>query len=73
MLCYVRLHTELALRAKGLLMLRETGFEPPPDESVPEKFAEMRYLEGTMGATGRMALRPMLHLSRKDLRQIYLL
>jgi RsiW-degrading membrane proteinase PrsW (M82 family) len=73
MLCYVRLHTELALRAKGMLMMRETGFDPPPDPMVQEKFAEMRYLEGTMGATGRIALRPMLHLSRKDLRQIYLL
>jgi RsiW-degrading membrane proteinase PrsW (M82 family) len=73
MLCYVRLYTELALRAKGILMLRETGFEPPPDPTVQEKFSELRYLEGAMGATGRMAIRPMLHLSRKDLRQIYLL
>jgi RsiW-degrading membrane proteinase PrsW (M82 family) len=73
MLCYVRLHTELALRAKGVLMLRESGFDPPPDESVTEKFAELRYLQGTLGATGRMALRPVLHLSRKDLRQIYIL
>jgi RsiW-degrading membrane proteinase PrsW (M82 family) len=73
MLCYVRLYTELALRAKGMLMMRESGFEPPEDESVAEKFAELRYLEGAMGATGRMALRPMLHVSRKDLRQIYLL
>lgn len=73
MLCYVRLYTELALRAKGILMLRETGFEPPPDDTVREKFTELHYLESTMGATGRMALRPMLHMSRKDLRQIYLL
>jgi protease PrsW len=73
MLCYVRLHTELALRAKGVLMLRESGFAPPADESVAEKFAELRYLQGTLGATGRMALRPVLHLSRKDLRQIYIL
>ena len=73
MLCYVRLHTELALRAKGILMLRETGFEPPTDETVSEKFTELRYLGSTMGATGRIALRPMLHMSRKDLRQIYLL
>ncbi|HEY8048367.1 MAG TPA: PrsW family glutamic-type intramembrane protease [Ramlibacter sp.] len=72
-LCYVRLHTELALRAKGLLMMRETGFDAPADESVHEKFAELRYLESSIGPTGRMAIRPMLHLSRKDLRQLYLL
>ena len=73
MLCYVRIHTELALRAKGLLMLRETGFDAPPDDSVKEKFAELHYLEGAIGPTGRMAIRPVLHLSRKDLRQLYLL
>ena len=28
LLCYLRLHTELALRAKGILMMRENGFEP---------------------------------------------
>ena len=27
MLCYLRLHVELALRAKGVLMLKESGFE----------------------------------------------
>ena len=73
MLCYVRVHTELALRAKGLLMMRETGFDAPPDESVQEKFAELQYLESNIGRTGRMAIGPMLHLSRKDLRQMYLL
>jgi len=28
LLCYVRLYTELALRAKGMMMMRENGFEP---------------------------------------------
>ena len=30
MLCYVRLHVELALRAKGILLLRDSGIEAPP-------------------------------------------
>src|SRR5438067_1615678 len=33
LLCYLRLHTELALRAKGILMMRENGFNPPIDEA----------------------------------------
>jgi RsiW-degrading membrane proteinase PrsW (M82 family) len=72
-LCYVRLHTELALRAKGILLMRENGFDVPLDPQVKEKFAELHYLEGSIGRTGQMAIRPMLHFSRKDLRQLYLL
>jgi RsiW-degrading membrane proteinase PrsW (M82 family) len=73
LLCYLRLHTELALRAKGILMMRESGFEVPVDEATREKFAEMRYLEKSIGPTGRKALQPMLHMSHKDLWQLYML
>jgi RsiW-degrading membrane proteinase PrsW (M82 family) len=73
LLCYLRLHTELALRAKGILMLRENGFDAPVDEPTREKFAEMRYLEKSIGRTGLKALQPMLHMSHKDLWQLYML
>jgi protease PrsW len=73
LICYLRLHTELALRAKGILMMRENGFEVPVDEATREKFAEMRYLEKSIGPTGRKALQPMLHMSHKDLWQLYML
>jgi RsiW-degrading membrane proteinase PrsW (M82 family) len=73
LLCYLRLHTELALRAKGILMMRENGFNPPVDEATREKFAEMSYLEKSIGPTGRRALQPMLHMSHKDLWQLYML
>jgi protease PrsW len=72
-LCYLRLYTELALRAKGILMMRENGFDVPVDEATREKFAEMRYLEKSIGRTGLLALHPMLHMSRKDLWQLYML
>jgi RsiW-degrading membrane proteinase PrsW (M82 family) len=73
LLCYVRLHTELALRAKGILMMREAGFEAPVDEATREKFAELGYLEKSIGRTGRLAIGPMLHMSHKDLWQLYML
>jgi hypothetical protein len=73
LVCYLRLHTELALRAKGVLMMRENGFEVPIDEPTREKFVEMTYLEKSIGATGRRALQPMLHMSHKDLWQLYML
>lgn len=73
LLCYLRLHTELALRAKGILMMRESGFEVPVDAATHEKFAELRYLEKSLGKTGLLAIQPMLHMSHKDLWQLYML
>ena len=72
-LCYLRLYTELALRAKGILMMRENGFDVPVDEETTAKFAEMRYLERSIGRTGLLAIQPMLHMSHKDLWQLYML
>ncbi|HEY2865119.1 MAG TPA: PrsW family glutamic-type intramembrane protease [Casimicrobiaceae bacterium] len=72
-LCFLRLYTELALRAKGILMMRESGFEVAIDEETRAKFDEMRYLERSIGRTGVIALQPILHMSHKDLWQLYML
>jgi len=73
LLCYLRLYTELALRAKGILMMRESGFEVPVDEATRAKFAELSYLETSIGRTGLLAIQPMCHMSHKDLWQLYML
>jgi len=73
LLCYLRLYTELALRAKGILMMRESGFHAPVDEATKAKFAEMRYLESSIGKTGLLAIQPMCHMTHKDLWQLYML
>jgi RsiW-degrading membrane proteinase PrsW (M82 family) len=73
MLCYVRLHVELSIRAKGILMMRASGFTPAMDIHVSEKFDELKYLETSMGPTGKLALVPFLHTSRRELWQIYML
>jgi RsiW-degrading membrane proteinase PrsW (M82 family) len=73
LLCYLRLHVELALRAKGLLMMREAGIDLPLDEATRARLEEMRYLEGTVGPTALRALGPLLHMSRRDLWQLYML
>ena len=73
-LCYLRLYTELALRAKGLLMLRENGFTPPPaDAETHSRLDELKYLEGSLGATQVRALQPLLRMDRKQLWQVNLL
>jgi hypothetical protein len=73
MLCYLRLYTELALRAKGVLMMRENGLDTPVGERTRAKFEEMRYLETSIGKTGCLAMRPFLQMTRKDLWQLYVL
>jgi RsiW-degrading membrane proteinase PrsW (M82 family) len=73
MLCYLRLYTELALRAKGVLMMRENGLDTPVGERTKAKFEEMRYLEKSIGKTGILAMSPFLQMTRKDLWQLYVL
>ena len=73
LLCYLRLHVELALRAKGLLMMRESGFEVTADDETRAKLEEMKFLEGSIGKTGKLAVSPFLQMSRKDLWQFYVL
>lgn len=73
MLCYLRLYTELALRAKGVLMMRENGLDAPIGERTRAKFEEMRYLEKSIGKTGCLAMSPFLQMTRKDLWQLYVL
>jgi len=72
MLCYLRLHVELAMRAKGILMMRESGFEVAADPEVQASFEELKYLERSIGQTGQLAMKPFLHMSRKDLSQLYM-
>ena len=61
------------MRAKGVLMMREGGFEVEIDEPTRAKFDEMRYLERVVGPTALLAIKPFLHMSRKDLWQLYML
>lgn len=73
MLCYLRLYTELALRAKGMLLMRENGFDTTVGKRTREKLEEMHYLEKSIGKTGCLAIRPFLQMTRKDLWQLYML
>jgi RsiW-degrading membrane proteinase PrsW (M82 family) len=72
MLCLLRIHLELAVRAKGLLLMREAGFSVPIDLETRERLDEMRFLERSIGATGRLAMSPVLHTSGRDRWQLYL-
>lgn len=73
MMCFLRLHAELAIRAKGVLLMREAGFAAAPDPLLRDKFRELRYLEKSIGKTGLRALHPFVHTSTRDLWQLTVL
>lgn len=71
--CYLRLHLELEMLAKGMLLMREQGMSPELDQDARAKFDELRFLERSIGRTGRRAMQPFLHLNARDLWQIHML
>jgi protease PrsW len=73
MLCYLRLHLELSLRAKGLLMMREAGFPVVLDAADRAKLEELTFLERSIGATGKLAMAPFLRSTSRDLWEIYMM
>lgn len=73
MLCYLRLHVELSMRASATLMMRESGIQHEAGPEVRAMVEEMRYLEKSIGKTGQHAMKPFLRLSSRDLWQLYLL
>jgi len=74
MLCLLRLHSELALRAKGILLLRESGLdETPLDAETRDKLTELAQLKRTIGGMGMLALRPLMVASGKDVWELTLL
>ena len=73
MLCYLRIHLELAIQAKGLILLKGAGFGLPADPEITEKFKELEFLEKSLGKTGKLAIAPLLHANTRDLWQLYML
>jgi hypothetical protein len=71
MLCYLGLHGELAIRAQGVLILRETGWKVPElDEETRDKLAELKHLERLIGRTGMLVLQPLVGSNSKKLLQL---
>ena len=72
MLCILRIHLEIGVRVKGLLLMREAGFgEENPDPEMAAKFEELQLLEKNIGKAGRLAISPMLLNSSRNLWQLY--
>jgi len=73
MLCLIRVNLELSLQGKGILIAREAGLRLPVGDEVRANLDEMRYLEKAVGATGLLAIRPLLKNSGRDPWHLYML
>lgn len=73
MLCYLRIHLELSVKAKALLLMRSVGFDPPPDPEVGAQLKELQFLEKSIGQTGKLLMHPFLRLTSRDLWQLHML
>jgi hypothetical protein len=73
MLCYLRLHLELSIKAKGLLLMREAGFDPAPDPELKKTFHELAYLKKSIGKTGLLAISPFVSAGSLDIWQLQML
>ena len=73
MLCLLRIHAELSIRAKGLLLAREAGLPAEVGPDVRANLEELRYLEKEIGKTGLLAMSPVRRQTSRDLWQIHVL
>ncbi len=73
MICLLRIQVELAIEAKGILMLRKEGYDIEPGPDLQMKVEELQYLEKNIGATGRLAVLPLRQSGGKDSWQKHLL
>ncbi len=73
MLCMLRLHLELSIRAKGILLMREAGFKPAVEPDIDDKLEELKYLEKSIGKTGLLAAAPIFNMSDREIWQLTLL
>ncbi|HLF20432.1 MAG TPA: PrsW family glutamic-type intramembrane protease [Bacteroidota bacterium] len=73
LLCYLRIYLELAIQAKGILMMRQAGFDIPPDPDIQAKFNELQFLRKSIGKTGQLAMSPFVRTKGRDLWQLQML
>jgi hypothetical protein len=67
---YIQIHTELVLKSEKISLARETEVDVVVDRDDVRKLEMLEHLEGEIGHTALMTLRPHLHFSRRELWEI---
>jgi hypothetical protein len=73
MLCSIKIHVELSIKAKGVLLMRKAGLPIIIEDDIVEKLNELKYLEKSIGPTGKLAVSPIFNMTTRDLWQLYML
>src|SRR5262249_6860452 len=71
MFAYIKLHTQLVLRAEKVLLDREGGAKVALGDNDLAQFDQLHALERRIGRTALLALWPHLHFSRQELSELY--
>lgn len=71
--CFISLYTELSIKAKTLMMLKENDFVITPDPDIKPKLKELGSLRKRIGNSGYLAIAPVLRMNRKDLWKLSML
>jgi protease PrsW len=68
---YIKLHTELVLRAEQILLAKEKGEKPKPNADDKERLHRLHDLERKIGPTVLLVLWPHLKFSRRELFELH--
>ncbi len=73
MVCYIRNFLELSIRAKGMMLLKESGLPVKKDPSLIDKLKELEFLKKNIGKTGLLAISPIISPDQKHVWQLKML
>src|ERR1700761_400355 len=68
---YIKLHTELVLRAEKLLLAKEKGTPAEPEKSTAASFKQLHFLEKKIGRTAMLTVWPHLQFTRQELWELH--
>lgn len=70
---YLKIHLELSMQAKGIMLARKLGVITEPDENTKSMFQELKTLDTRIGPTAKLAIKPFLRRSSRELWEIHML
>jgi RsiW-degrading membrane proteinase PrsW (M82 family) len=68
---YIKLHTELVLRAEKLLLAKENGTPAGPEKPAADSFKQLHFLEKKIGRTAMLTVWPHLQFTRQELWELH--
>jgi RsiW-degrading membrane proteinase PrsW (M82 family) len=68
---YIKIHTELVLRAEKLLLAKENGTPAEPAKPAHESFKQLHFLEKKIGRAAMLTVWPHLQFTRQELWELH--